>query len=184
MRKFLTKIYNPNLISQTASRKKIYTSFPYYGYVSERLKSDVMNVVGKYYPQIDLKLVFTNKLSVGSLFKYKESLPTPLCSGVVYTYKCALCNKCYTGSTTRQLQCRIAEHMGRLVRTDRPLNKNPVSAIYDHAFTSGHNISKNNFKIIDRNSNASQLRVLEALYIFRTKLSLNDGLPVQLPVVH
>ena len=141
-----------------------------------------MSTVRRYYPHIDLKLIFTNKLSVGSLFKFKESLPTSLCSGIIYTYQCALCNECYTGSTTRQLQCRIAEHMGRSVRTNRPLSKSPVSAIYDHSFKTGHAISKENFKIIDRNNNVSQLRLLESLYIFKTNPSLNDGLPVQLPV--
>ena len=74
--------------------------------------------------------------------------------------------------------------MGRSVRTNRPLSKNPVSAIYDHAFKSGHAISKENFKIIDRHNNVSQLRLLESLYIFKTKPSLNEGLPVQLPVTH
>ena len=143
-----------------------------------------MRAVRKYYPQIDLKLIFTNKLSVGSLFKFKESLPTSLCSGIIYTYQCALCNECYTGSTTRQLQCRIAEHMGRSVRTNRHLSKSPVSAIYDHSFKTGHDISKDGFKIIDRNNNVSQLRLLESLYIFKNKPTLNDGLPVQLPVTH
>ena len=108
----------------------------------------------------------------------------PICSGVVYTYKCAFCNECYTGSTTRQLQCRIAEHMGRSVRTNRPLTKSPVSAIYDHSFKSGHAISKNDFTIIDKHNNVSQLRLLESLHIFKTKPSLNDDLPVRLPVTH
>ena len=184
LRQFLSKIYNPKPCIQNVGKKRLYISFPYYGYVSERLRTEILNVVSKYYPQIDLKLIFTNKLSVGSLFKYKESLPTLLCSGVIYTYQCALCNECYTGSTTRQLQCRIAEHMGRSVRTGKPLSKNPVSAIYNHSFNSGHAISKDNFKVIDRHNNVSQLRVLESLYILKTKPSLNDGLPVQLPVTH
>ena len=70
------------------------------------------------------------------------------------------------------------------MRTNQPLSNSPISAIYDHSFTSGHAISKENFKITDRNSNVSQLRILEALYIFKTKPSLNGGLPVQLPVAH
>ena len=115
-----------------------------------------MSVVRKYYPHIDLKIVFTNKFSIGSLFKFKESLPISLCSGIIYTYKCALCNECYTGSTTRQLQCRIAEHMERSVRTNRPLSKNPVSAIYDHAFESGHAISNVGFKVVDRHNESQQ----------------------------
>ena len=112
VKQFLSRIYNKKATTQAANKKKLYISFPYYGYVSERLRTEITNIVEKYYPQINLKLIFTNKLSVGSLFKYKENLPTPLCSGVIYNYQCALCNECYTGSTTRQLQCRIAEHMG------------------------------------------------------------------------
>ena len=182
IRQFLTKIYSASPSVSTVNKKKMYVSFPYYGYVSERLRTEIKNVVTKYYPQIDVKLIFTNKLSVGSLFKYKDRLPLPLCSGVIYTYKCALCNECYTGSTTRQLRCRIAEHMGRSVRTGAPLTNRPVSSIYDHAFKLGHAISEENFKIIDRHNNAGHLRVLESLYIFKTKPSLNDGLPVQLPI--
>ena len=184
VKNFLSKLYSQNLKIHTVGKKKIYVSFPYYGYVSERLRTEIKSVISGFYPQIDLKLIFTNKLSVGSFFRYKESLPTPLCSGIIYTYQCALCNECYTGSTIRQLQCRIAEHMGRSVRTNKPLTKNPVSSIYDHAFKSGHAISKESFKIIDRHNNVNQLRVLESLYIFRTKPSLNDGLPVQLSVAH
>ena len=94
VKKFLDKIYNQKLVIETVSKKKLYVSFPYYGYVSERLRTEIMSAVGKYYPQIDLKLIFTNKFSVGSLFRYKECLPAPLCSGVIYTYQCALCNEC------------------------------------------------------------------------------------------
>ena len=184
VKQFLDKIYNLRPVFQNPQKKRIYISFPYYGYISERLRVDIINIVNKYYPQIDIKLIFTNKFSIGSLFKYKENLPTPLCSGVVYTYQCALCNECYTGSTTRQLQCRIAEHMGRSVRTNRPLNKTSASAIYDHSFKSGHAIKSEYFKIISRNNNMAQLRILESLYIFKTKPSLNEGLPVQLRVAH
>ena len=59
-----------------------------------------------------------------------------------------------------------------------------VSAFYEHSFNSGHAISKDNFKIIDRYNSVSHLRLLESLYIFKMKPSLNDGLPVQLPVTH
>ena len=135
--------------------------------------------VNKYLTHIDLKLIFTNKFSVGSLFKY-ESIPLSLCSGGIYTYECSFCKESYSGSSSRQLQCRIAKNMGRSVHTKRPLNKHPVLAIYDHAFKRGHTISKDRFKIIDRHNSVSKLRLLESLYIFKTKPSLNNSLSVQL----
>ena len=158
-------------------------SFPYFGYISDILKKDIRTYVEKLYPQIDLRLAFKNSFSVGSFFRLKEPMPTSLCSNVVYTYNCALCNECYTGSTQRQLQCRIAEHLGISVRTGLPVSKLPYSAIYDHREEKDHPINKKNFKIVGRSSNIYSLRMLEALYIFKNKPKMNTGLPVELSVV-
>ena len=183
VRLFLSKIYHPTPAITTAKKHTIYVSFPYFGYISDRLKGEIRACVEGLYPQIDLRIAFKNSLSVGSFFRHKESMPTSLCSNVVYTYSCALCNECYTGSTQRQLQCRIAEHLGVSVRTGLPLSNVSYSAIYDHREEKDHPINKNNFKIVGRTNNKSSLRLLESLYIFKTKPKMNTGLPVELSVV-
>ena len=149
VRLFLSKIYNPTPVVTTVKKQTIYVTFPYFGYISDILKKEIRTCVERLYPQIDLRLAFKNSFSVGSFFRHKDPMPTSLCSNVIYTYSCALCNECYTGSTQRQLQCRIAEHLGMSVRTGLPLSKPPYSAIYDHSEEKNSPISKKNFKIVD-----------------------------------
>ena len=182
IRVFLSKLYDPNRIRITVPKKKIYISFPFYGYISEKLKNEINILVNVRFPQLDLRLVFKNELSIGSLFRHKERLETSLCSNVVYKYKCALCNECYIGSTARQFGCRISEHKGVSVRTSLPTANKPNSAIYDHSFQTGHQTSMTSFKILDKCRDVSQLRILEALHIFRSKPTLNTGFPVELSV--
>ena len=184
VRLFLTNIYNPNPTSTTVRKHTIYVPFPYFGYISDTLKKEIQTYVEKLYPQIDLRIAFKNSFSIGSFFRHKDLMPASLCSNVIYTYKCALCNECYTGSTQRQLQCRIAEHLGVSVRTGMHLSKEPFSAIYDHKEKMNHPINKNDFKIVGRTFDKSKLRLLESLYIFKTKPKMNTGLPVELSVVY
>ena len=182
IRFFLAKLYNQNKIKITVPKKKIYISFPFYGYISEKLKNEINTLVNMRFPQLDLRLVFKNELSIGSLFRHKERLEASLCSDLVYEYKCALCNECYIGSTARQFGCRISEHRGVSVRTGLPTTNKPNSAIYDHSFQTGHQALITSFKILDRCREVGQLRVLEALHIFRRAPTLNVGLPVELSV--
>ena len=179
----MSKIYNPSPTISTVEKHCIYISFPYFGYITEKLRTDIHNYINKFYPQIDLRLAFKNSFSIGSLFRHKDPMPSSLCSNIIYIYKCALCNECYTGSTQRQLQCRIAEHLGVSVRTGLPLSNRPYSAIFDHREQKGHPVDKSNFKVVNRMFNKNNLRLLESLYIFKTKPKLNAGLPVDLSVV-
>ena len=162
----------------------VYVSFPYYGYISEKLRCELKNIIYQRFPQINFKPIFRNSYMIGSLFKHKEKLPAPVCSGLVYNYKCLLCNKQYIGSTVRQLQCRISEHMGVSVRTGLPMANDPNSAIYKHRYDTGHQIKKDQFKVKRSCSNRYDVRLLEALYIQRERPELNDGLPVELALLH
>ena len=179
---FLNKLYHHDPSNITVPKKMIYISFPYFGYISEKLKNEIHLLVDKRFPHLNLRLAFRNDFSVGSLFRHKERLEPSLCSSLIYEYNCPLCNECYIGSTVRQYGCRISEHRGVSVRTNAPLGKQPNSAIYDHSFETGHRILTSSFKILDKCREASQLRTLEALYICRKIPTLNSGLPVELSV--
>ena len=183
VRLFLSKIYHPTPVITTVKKHTIYVAFPYFGYISDILREEIRICVERLYPQINLKLAFKNSFSVGSFFRHKDPMPISLCSNVIYTYSCALCNECYTGSTQRQLQCRIAEHLGISVRTGLPLSRKSYSAIYDHREEKDHPINKKNFKIVGRSFNVSNLRLLESLYILKNGPKMNAGLPVELSVV-
>ena len=180
---FFKKIYIKKPSVPTVPKQKVYFPLPYYGYISEIIKKEIKELVEKHIPQIELNLIFTNSFSIASIFKHKEKLIESLCSCVVYEYRCVLCNKHYIGSTSRQLPCRISEHMGISVRTNLPLSTTPNSAICNHESETGHRVQKSSFKIISF-SNKLSLRTVEALHIIKNKPELNSGLPVELSLVH
>lgn len=139
------------------------------------MKDEIMELIGKIFPQIDFYLAFSNRSTIGSLFQYKEKLPLMLQSSLIYKFSCARCaSGTYVGSTARNLYMRIAEHRGRHFRTGN-LDKNPkVSSIREHAIKCGGGISEENFSILGYEKFENHLRILESLQIFHQKSSLND----------
>ena len=78
-------------------------------------------------------------------------------------------------STHRNLYMRVAEHAGVSFRTKVPLTSPPYSAVREHLEQCNNTpASIENFKILDRNKFYTDLRILESLYIFKLKPSLNN----------
>ena len=182
LKSFLHKIYNPSPIVHTVDKRKMYISLPYYGYISEKIRSELDSIILKMFPHLNVKLAFNNSFSIKSFFKHKESLPAHVCSSVIYLYKCEDCSSSYIGSTIRQFQCRQAEHMNVSVRTGLPLASPNHSAILQHSKSTGHGIFQRNFKILNKTHNKKDIRTLESLYITKTRPNLNTGVPVDLDV--
>ena len=114
-------------------------------------------------------------------FHYSSSIMDyPLCSGVIYLYKCLNCQVQYIGSTTRQLSVRAPENMGISPITKMPLSSPPFSTIREHSFNTSHPISLNSFSIINQSS--YNLKLLETLHIHKLKPKLNQGLPWELSI--
>lgn len=172
----LNKQYNNIPAVPNVAKDICYVPFPFYGYLSYKIKNELTQLLEKSFPQINFRFIFTNSFKIGSLFKHKERLPWTMCSMVVYKFSCSSCSEEYVGCTCRQLQCRISEHLGRSARTKMLLNKPPYSAVREHAYNLNHPFSIDNFKIIGRSNNASSLKTLESLYISKIKPSLNDQL--------
>ena len=123
-----------------------------------------------------MKLVLVNPFTIGSLFSYKDRLPLRMRSSLVYKYRCALCASEYVGMTTRTLGSRIDEHIGVSYRTGVRLTRPPHSAIRDHAEQCDIRVKSDQFKILNSSSNSFDLRVLESLYILKSKSVLNNQL--------
>ena len=179
-KKFLTRIYHP-VTTTTVAKQTIYLSFPYLGYISEKIKDEINSLTHKRFPHLNLKIVFRNTFSIGSIFKHKEKLSKPLCSGIIYKYECLICKDQYIGSTIRQFQCRVSEHRGISPRTNQPVSAPSFSAIRQHHFDTGHILKSDSFSIIDK-ATQYNLRTLEALHIAKSKPKLNTGLPVELEI--
>ena len=180
-KKFLSKIYSPNNIT-TVPKQIIYLPFPYYGYISEKIKAEIAHLNLKRFPHLNIKIAFTNNFSIGSLFKHKERIPKPLCSGIIYKYECLICKDQYIGSTIRQFQCRISEHLGISPRTNKPVSTPSFSSVRQHHMDTSHILKPDSFEIIDRSNTYINLRTLEALHIQKSKPKLNIGLPVELEI--
>ena len=107
-----------------------------------------------------------------SYFPFKDRLSTLLCSGVVYKFECPDCNARYYGKTSRHLVTRSREHLG-INKAGKKIKVNP-SAISEHLDQCGHNASIENFSILDRTNNKSDLLIFESLLILRDRPPLNN----------
>ena len=179
---FLNKIYNPTDFT-VVPKKRIFIPFPYLGYISDKMKNEIGQIVTNMYPHLNLNLIFKNSFNINSFFKHKESLSPALRSSIIYKYDCEDCDASYIGSTKRQFSVRMAEHRGRSVRTGKPISSAHNSSIFNHAMNNNHPVKEENFKIINNSHNHFDLRLIEAMEIKRAKTTLNENLPVELFVL-
>jgi hypothetical protein len=138
------------------------------------MKSELEKLLSDHFMQIDFRIILTNTFAIGSMFKFKDTLPKCLRSSVVYKFSCALCASEYVGSTSRTLKTRVAEHAGRSCRTGALLTHPSHSSIRTHAERCDVPVNEKSFTILDSCSNVFSLRILESLYIFKHRPALND----------
>ena len=144
----LDKIKNPEAEIQTASKRTIYASLPYMSNMCNNImKNDITRLVTEFFPHINVKIMFKNKFTTSSLFKFKDEIPQCVLSNIVYQYNCGMCNSKYIGETSRHYTTRIAEHMGVSPRTRASMAK-VQSNIHAHYLKTGHRISKENFSVL------------------------------------
>ena len=120
-KQFLNRKYSNNTIS-TCQPYTYYTSFPFFGHYSEKMKIELTELLKKHIPGCSFKIVLSNRHTIGSYFKYKDTLPLMSRSSVIYKYVCSVCGAQYIGSSTRTLNIRSAEHKGVSYRTGQALN--------------------------------------------------------------
>ena len=175
IRKFLNCKFEPKLSVPTVPKLKQYFVFPFFGVQSEKLKQELTSLLEKFYPHIDANIILVNRFKIGSFFRFKDPIPMGCQSSIVYLFSCASCDASYVGSTKRALYNRVSQHQGRSFRTGLPLTRPDPSAIRSHSETCNARFTLENFKIIGRESNIVDLRLLESLHIFKRKPNLNDN---------
>jgi hypothetical protein len=172
IKKFMSKQYTA-VVPKCDNRKVVYCSFPYFGPASETMSRELKGLFAKYLPDVNLHVLLVNNFRIGSFFRYKDTLPVLMRSSLVYRYSCAQCASAYVGMTARNFYTRLAEHKGRSYRTGNLLAHPPHSAVRGHAEQCNTSVSDSDFKILAFASGVSDLRILESLYIFKQKPSLN-----------
>ena len=176
VRKFLNKILIHSPTTYNVPKDKQYISLPFYGYPSYQIRNKLLSLFKIHFPQIDVKIILSNKRTIGSCFPVKEPLPKTMCSNVVYNYKCSSegCVSSYVGCTERALHDRICEHMGISHRTGNTLTTPPFSSIREHSQLCSHQITSESFHIIGRCRIDENLLLLESVFIKHLKPSLNN----------
>lgn len=171
--KLLNSKYSPKFKIPTVPKQVRYLSVPHIGYLNRSFSNDIRKILQKYFPALELKIIFNNPFKMASLFRLKDSLCPAMRSNVVYEFTCPHCKRgVYIGSTKRLLRIRLAGHKGTSFRTGRPLTKAEDSAIRDHADSCKIQLKVDNFKILD-SCDSNSLRILESIYIKSKKPSLN-----------
>ena len=175
IKRFLTSVYTPLITAATVAKKTIYLSIPYFGEQSVKMELELLQLIEKFYPQINPIVVFTNSFTIGSFFRIKDNLPIGLRSNIVYKFQCEVCNDSYIGLSTKTARFRWSQHLGISHRTSRPPSKLDFSPIRTHSENSDHPLTLRNFSILDQSSDSEHLRILESLYIYTHKPTLNTA---------
>ena len=176
LRRFLDNIYRPKVSKCTVPKLPFYISLPYMGNFSLSVRKELSSKLSELYPYVQFNLTFSNPLTIGSLFKFKDRLPELMRSGVVYEFNCPKCNLGkYVGCTSRLLKVRIDSHRGVSHRTGINLSNKEFSAIRSHCLKCRHIIGYTDFKILAQVQKRSALSILESLYIKQLSPQLNSS---------
>ena len=170
--KQLRKIMQPEKPRLTANKATIYFPITYMGKKSFNLKNNLSRLMREFYPQLKIRVIFKPGFNIQSLFRFKDKIPDELQSSAIYRYECRCCNATYIGKTKRQIRVRQFEHMGRSIRTKRPLGSPPFSAIRQHSESTDHPIHLDSFSVVTTRSKEVELSTIESLYIIKDKPSL------------
>ena len=107
-----------------------------------------------------------NSFKIKNYFSYENPIPDDLKSFLVYKFTCASCSSSYIGKTCRHLKTSIEED----------IKKDSKSHIFEHLHSTATCFDSYNslcFKITDKATSKSDLRIKEALHINWSKPNLN-----------
>ena len=175
IKRFISNKFNHNQTIVDISKEVKYVTLPFQGHFSYQLRNNLSCLLKKYIPDVQFRFIFTNRNTLGSLFKTKDSIPNLLCSKVVYCFCCRNCKLRYLGSTFRNLKIRISEHKGVSYRTNTQITNPSFSKIREHTLNCNHTINEQDFSIKYRASCNSDLRIAESLFIMKEKPELNSN---------
>ena len=184
--KFLDRYHadnGTNNITLGCPKKEVIISLPFLGPMSYVIKRKLLRLVQKFYPSVDLKIVFRRGYRISSMFSYKDKFPLSCTSGIVYYIQCNKCghSAAYIGKTINSLYERFyASGTGHLSPN------NADSALLEHIMDSGDPECAFKFedtKILDRGSNDEEIRFTESVLLKYEKQSLNTckySIPLQI----
>ena len=150
--KIRSKIFDNNqLNAANTSNQKHYLSAPYIRGTSERVERCLK--------KFDVTLAHKPTRTLESeLSKLKDKRRTHEQAGVVNKLSCKEGDAIYVGETGRQVSHRMAEHQ-RDIRLKKPLSK-----VFEHVRSTGHEFDFEGLKILDKSSNVGVRKQLESIH--------------------
>ena len=173
----LNKLYvpydKPESVNFDVPKPIIFFSNYFLGDVSKLVETQLKALFSKYYPQINLRVVYKSVDRLGDHFRLKDPTLRDCMSCLIYQYTCESCNALYIGKTAQHFKIRICQHQGISFRTGASLAVPVNSHIRDHCLGHGQKVNENNFKILDKCFYSSDLETLESLYVKTLKPTIN-----------
>ena len=154
-------------------RQEINIILPYLGPVSHLLKRRLQKLVHRFYPSVELNIIYRRGFIIANMFNYKDKFPLSCRSMVVYYTQCKNCgpSEAYIGKTVNTVYERFfASGTGHLSAN----NKN--SALIDHMVKTGNpecDFVFDDVKILDTGSYDEQIRFIESILLKYDKQNLN-----------
>ena len=174
LRIFLDKIHQPKNTKEAQDSNLLQITLPFLGKMSLKIKREITKAIRTNIPSCRLRVVFTSKRRIANFFSFKDPIPVSIQSHLVYKVTCDDCNAIYYGLTDRHYKVRSYDHMGKSIRTEKPI-VGIKTAMKDHCTECQHHITNDSFSIIARSSDAFHLKIKESLLIKRDRPFLNNN---------
>ena len=177
IRAFFNKIYEKRDPLFMVPKREFTMFLPFLGNTSLRIKNSLTRSFNELMPFCKVKLIFKSSRKLSSCFMFKDKIPESLMSGVIYQFNCSGCTSSYIGSTKRYWETRLQEHLHISALTGQRLNGLQVFSPMQHCkCCPGASISRDDFKIIGRDSNPYVLQVKESIFIKTKRPQLNNNM--------
>ena len=173
---FLNKRYK--LPVATVDKRKVTIVLPYLGKLSLEIRNRLRKIINTHVSNCSLMVIFKTRRRLKNMFRFKDTLPQPLQSYVIYRYTCGTCNSSYIGKTERHCHVRWCEHLKITPLRGRASKKKcKPTAVREHTVQTEHIASLDDFEIIGRENtrNDFKLRIEESLLIKKYRPKLNEN---------
>ena len=174
VRIFLHKVHQRKTIETVQVSNLLQITLPFLGSKSLKIKHDILTAIRMNIPSYRVRIVFTSKRRLQNFFSFKDVIPEPLQSHLVYKIMCDDCHAIYYGLTDRHYKVRSYEHLGKSIRTEKPL-VGIKTAMRTHCTEHQHSISSDSFSVIARSGDPFHLKIKESLLIKRDRPFLNNN---------
>jgi hypothetical protein len=170
---FLNGLHTKKQPQEPSMTKNLQIVLPYLGTFTRKAEIKIKKSVQQFLPSCNITFVYRAATRLRTIFAFKDKVPSYLASGIVYKFTCGGCNATYIGESVRHAKRRYCEHMGISALSGKPLQGQSSTNVRDHIKRCNAFSSLENFKIICRDSNETNLRIKESLFISKDSPDIN-----------